>query len=103
MSTDILQSNTKQQIRVEIQHGKLVARKQEQPKKDTEEEARNLRNSMRLASGLGFSIVFPMIGGIFLGKLIDRYAQTDGTFTVICLFVGGALGIANMLVLLKKD
>lgn len=103
MQTDIRKNTDRQQIRVEIQHGQLVARKQEQPKKDTEKESRDLRNSMRLASGLGFSILFPMIGGIFLGKLIDQYAHTDGTFTVICLFIGGALGIGNILVLLKKD
>lgn len=103
MQIENIKKEERSRIRVEIQHGKLVERTTPEKRSDPEAYKREVRTSLSLASGLGFSIVLPLIGGIFLGKLIDRYMNTDGRYTVIFLFVGCALGIANILMMLKKD
>ena len=55
------------------------------------------------ASDLGFSIVLPMVGGIFIGRLIDTRFDTSPTWTLSLLFLGVIIAAIRIIRLLRED
>lgn len=52
-------------------------------------------------SGLGISIVFPIVGGALFGSYLDGRFKTQPKLTLIFIFLGLFFGVYNMYKVLK--
>ena len=57
---------------------------------------------LSLVSEIGYSVSLPLVGGGFLGQVLDRKFNTSPRITLFLIFLGLALGIYNIYASLKK-
>lgn len=63
---------------------------------------KGLAKDLALYSFVIAEITLPLIGGLLIGAYLDDYLDTHPVLTIV-FFVGGiALGIKNLILLLKK-
>lgn len=57
---------------------------------------------LSLATGLGLSIALPIVGGAFVGNLLDTKFNSSPRITLSLIFFGLFIGVANIYTALKK-
>ena len=85
-----------------IEDGILVTRSEQMKKDNDAAYQQQVRQSLSIVSSLGLSITLPMLLGLFIGRWIDKAAQTESTFTLIFLGIGLFVGISNVIILLIR-
>jgi ATP synthase protein I len=71
-------------------------------KEDTKKFIKELFSGGYRASTIGFSLVFAIFIGGFIGYLLDNYFGTGYLFKIIGLIVGIIAGFRNVYILGKK-
>ncbi len=56
-----------------------------------------------LITQIGFSIVTPILIGVFLGKIVDKWLNTQGIFTIIFIILGAITGFMNLFKMSTKN
>ncbi len=56
----------------------------------------DILKNIGLISQLGISIVTPILLGVFMGQLIDRWLGTQGIFVIIFIVLGAGAGFMNI-------
>lgn len=56
----------------------------------------DILKNIGLISQLGISIVTPILLGVFIGQLIDRWLGTQGIFVIIFIVLGAGAGFMNI-------
>ncbi len=54
-----------------------------------------------MSMDIGWSIVLPMVGGVFLGQFLDKKFATEPKFTLGLLFFGIFLGFLNLITIAR--
>ena len=54
-----------------------------------------LRN-LALISQVGFSMIAPILVGVYLGQFIDKKVGTNGVFTIILIIIGVGGSFVNL-------
>jgi F0F1-type ATP synthase assembly protein I len=67
-----------------------------------EEQLKIFWRTMKLATNLGFMIVLPMVGGLFLGLFLDNNLGTKPVLTLVLLTGGLILGSASVVIRVKE-
>lgn len=57
---------------------------------------KDILKNIGLISQLGISIVTPILLGVFIGQLIDRWLGTQGIFVIIFIVLGAGAGFMNI-------
>lgn len=52
---------------------------------------------------IGFLVVFPILGGLFLGLYLDRRLNTSPKLTLVFLFLGVIIGFVNIFKIVKES
>lgn len=62
-------------------------------------------NNLLLAKSLnvGYYVITPLLGGVFLGLLLDRYFGTRGVFVIIMILLGTISSFYNLYKLVKES
>ncbi len=71
---------------------KSVERRRRQIARWEKEGERSLGQNLAMIGSLGWSIVIPMLAGIFAGRWLDQRLGTGITLTAALLFLGLAVG-----------
>lgn len=59
---------------------------------------------LALITQVGLSIITPILLGVFLGNIVDKWLKTESIFTIIFIILGTVAGFMNLLKLAtKKD
>lgn len=53
-------------------------------------------SSLSLLSHMGYSVLIPILLGLYVGGLIDEKIGTGGIFRIIFIVLGSAAGILNI-------
>ncbi len=69
-----------------------VDRRREQEERGRREGDRPLALNLAMIGSLGWLVVVPTLGGVFLGQWLDRHFDTGLDFTGAMLMVGVAFG-----------
>lgn len=74
------------------------------PKKEPDSSERKPPKwrGVTIAVNIGYYLVGPIFGGLFLGYLLDRWLGTRPWLTVIMLFLGIAVGLIRTIQLALK-
>lgn len=59
------------------------------------------KSVVSIASGLGFSIAFPIAGGAILGNFLDKKFQTAPKMTLSFIFLGIIISFVNIYYIVK--
>lgn len=70
--------------------------------KDDLKEKRKTAQMLSLVGELGYSIALPIIGGAFLGKLLDTKFNSTPKITLSLIFFGLLMGVTNIYFVIKK-
>lgn len=73
----------------------VIARKEARKQKAREEGKRGLARGLGTFGMVGWSVAIPTIGGIALGVWIDGRSGTPYSWTLMLMFLGLILGLAN--------
>lgn len=65
-------------------------------------KAKILKN-LSLISYIGFMMVIPIFGGVYLGNLVDKKLGTGHAFLIIFLLIGVSSGFLNLYKIMMKD
>lgn len=57
---------------------------------------KNFLKNIALVSQIGFSMITPILLGVYIGQFIDKKAGTKGIFTIILLLIGVGGGFVNL-------
>jgi len=57
------------------------------------EGERSLGQNLAMVGAFGWIVVAPMLGGLFLGRMIDRHFDSGIFWSASLLFAGAALGM----------
>ena len=88
--------------RLSIKQGKLVFEGKEENNSQLEKKSqRRLLSSINLATELGYMIAIPVVGGAFLGSLLDKKFATSPKITLSLIFLGIIISIFNVYKILK--
>lgn len=71
-------------------------------KPDSSERKPPKWRGVTIAVNMGYYLVGPIFGGLFLGYLLDRWLGTRPWLTVIMLFLGIAVGLIRTIQLALK-
>jgi ATP synthase protein I len=71
--------------------------------RDSKKEPRSFWRLAATMSSLGWSLVFPIVGGAFLGSYLDKITGEEFAWTVGLLFVGVAMSLYNLYHILYKE
>ena len=52
--------------------------------------------NIALISQIGFSMIAPILVGVYLGQFIDKKVGTKGVFTIILIIIGVGGGFVNL-------
>lgn len=77
----------------------LEDKKQKGNEKETKSRVLTM---VSLASELGFSISFPIVGGAFLGQYLDAKFHTSPKLTLSLIFLGLVFSICYIYNIIKK-
>lgn len=92
----------KNRQRLNFKQGKLVVGDKVQINSHQEEKSKgSLLTSINLATELGFMISIPVVGGAFLGSLLDNKLATSPKITLSLIFLGILISIFNVYKILK--
>ena len=64
-------------------------------KEDNNPDKNFLRN-IALISQIGFSMIAPILIGVYIGQFIDKKVGTKGIFTIILIILGVGGGFVNL-------
>lgn len=64
-------------------------------KKDYNSDKSFLKN-IALISQIGFSMITPILVGVYLGQFIDKKVGTKGVFTIMFIIIGVGGGFVNL-------
>lgn len=56
---------------------------------------------LALISQIGFSVITPILIGVYLGQFIDKKLGVDGIFSIIFIILGVGAGFLNIFKLAK--
>jgi len=59
-------------------------------------------SNFRLAWGLGFNLVLPILAGVFLGRYFDNKFSTDGIYTLSLVIAGLLFSLYNIYRIYKE-
>ena len=71
-------------------------------KKEDLKEKKRTAEMLSLVGQLGYSISLPIIGGAFLGRLLDVKFDSSPRITLSLIFFGLFIGITNIYFVFKK-
>lgn len=57
---------------------------------------KNFLRNIALISQIGFSMIAPILVGVYLGQFIDKKVGTNGIFTIILIIIGVGGGFVNL-------
>lgn len=57
---------------------------------------KNFLKNITLISQIGFSMITPILLGVYIGQFIDKKVGTEGIFTIIFLLIGVGGGFVNL-------
>lgn len=57
---------------------------------------KNFLRNIALISQVGFSMIAPILVGVYLGQFIDRKVGTKGIFTIVLIIIGVGGGFVNL-------
>ncbi|MGB4966196.1 MAG: AtpZ/AtpI family protein [Microgenomates group bacterium] len=62
-------------------------------------------NNLTLAKSLniGYYMLTPLLGGVFLGLLLDKYFKTKGIFVILFIVLGTISSFYNLYKLVKES
>lgn len=52
--------------------------------------------NLTLISQIGISVITPILLGVFIGQLIDKWVGTQGIFVIIFIILGAGAGFLNL-------
>lgn len=67
----------------------------------TNKNYKDTLQGLALISQIGFSVITPVLIGVYLGKFIDKKLDTDGIFSIIFIILGAGAGFLNIFKLTK--
>lgn len=79
----------------------VVEEKQEKNSHQDKKNQRRLFTSLNLATELGFMISFPLVGGAFLGSLLDKKLATAPKITLSLIFLGMLVSVFSVYKILR--
>ncbi|MEW8972577.1 MAG: AtpZ/AtpI family protein [Tissierellaceae bacterium] len=56
----------------------------------------DILKNISLISQLGISIITPILLGVFIGQLIDKWVGTQGIFVIVFIILGAGAGFLNI-------
>jgi len=63
-------------------------------KKDN--DYKNILKNLALISQIGISMISPILLGIYIGGLLDKWIGTSGIFMIIFIIIGTGAGFLNL-------
>lgn len=57
---------------------------------------KNFLRNIALVSQIGFSMIAPILVGVYLGQFIDKKVGTNGIFTIIFIILGVGGSFVNL-------
>lgn len=57
---------------------------------------KNFLRNIALITQIGFSMITPILVGVYLGQFIDKKVGTNGIFTIILIIIGVGGGFVNL-------
>ena len=57
---------------------------------------KNFLRNIALITQIGFSMITPILMGVYLGQFIDKKVGTNGIFTIILIIIGVGGGFVNL-------
>ena len=57
---------------------------------------KNFLKNIALISQIGFSMITPILLGVYIGQFIDKKAGTKGIFTIVLILIGVGGGFVNL-------
>lgn len=74
-------------------------------KKWQDETKKSVLTGVAQASGIGFAVAIPLVGGVLIGRFLDTKFGTDPKLTLSFLFLGliiGATGVFRIIKAVEK-
>lgn len=57
---------------------------------------KNFLRNIALITQIGFSMITPILVGVYVGQFIDKKVGTNGIFTIILIIIGVGGGFVNL-------
>ena len=57
---------------------------------------KNFLKNIALITQIGFSMITPILVGVYVGQFIDKKVGTNGIFTIILIIIGVGGGFVNL-------
>lgn len=72
-------------------------------KNKNNKEYGSILQGLAIINKISFSVIVPILIGVYIGRIIDDKVGTEGTFSIVFIVLGAITGFINLLKIVSKD
>lgn len=63
----------------------------------------SILQGLAVINQIGFSVITPILVGVYIGKKVDKKMATEGVFSIVFIILGAIIGFLSLLKIASKN